>query len=62
MTDVLINEDGVVQDVYYAKKDIAEKEALTEAIKIENVQKNLSNKEIVKKIFVKNKIINFITK
>ena len=24
VTDVLINEDGVVQDVYYAKKDIAD--------------------------------------
>ena len=59
---VVVQVNGKKGGLFIAKKDIAEKEALTEAIKIENVQKNLSNKEIVKKIFVKNKIINFITK
>jgi len=59
---VVVQVNGKKRGLFIAKKDIAEKEALTEAIKIENVQKNLSNKEIVKKIFVKNKIINFITK
>ncbi len=59
---VVVQVNGKKRGLFIAKKDMAEKEALTEAIKIENVQKNLSNKEIVKKIFVKNKIINFITK
>ena len=31
------------------------------AKKIENIKKNLKDKKIVKNIFVKNKIINFIT-
>ena len=35
---------------------------LAEAKKIENIQKNLKGKTIIKNIFVKNKIINFITK
>ena len=36
------------------------KTSTKEAQKIDNVQKNLRNKKIIKKIFVKNKIINFI--
>ena len=59
---VVVQVNGKKRGLFTAKKDLAEKEALTEAIKIENVQKNLGNKEVVKKIFVKNKIINFITK
>ena len=37
-----------------------EKEAIDKAKKIENIKKNLKDKKIVKNIFVKNKIINFI--
>ena len=43
-----------------AKKDISEIDATKEAQKIDNVEKNLRNKKVIKKIFVKNKIINFI--
>ena len=43
------------------KKDIGEKEVIKEARKVENIEKNLKDKKIVKNIFVKNKIINFIT-
>ena len=32
------------------------------AKKVENITKNLKDKKIMKNIFVKNKIINFITK
>ena len=48
------------QDEILKKKDISEVDATKEAKKIENVEKNLRNKKIIKKIFVKNKIINFI--
>ena len=43
------------------KKDIEEKDLVEQAKKVENIEKNLKNKKIVKQIFVKNKIINFIT-
>ena len=43
------------------KKDIEEKDLVEQAKKVENIEKNLKNKKIVRQIFVKNKIINFIT-
>lgn len=47
--------------VYFQqKKNINENEAILEAKKIENIKKNLINKKIIKNIFVKNKVINFI--
>ena len=46
--------------LFIAKKDLGEKDALIEAKKIENIRKNLKDKKIIKNIFVKNKIINFI--
>ena len=42
------------------KKDIDEKEVVAKAKNIENIRKNLTNKKIIKNIFVKNKVINFI--
>ena len=44
-----------------AKKDMSEKDVLTQAKNIKNIKKNLKDKRIIKNIFVKNKIINFIT-
>ena len=46
--------------LFTAKKDLTEKDALVEAKKIQNIKKNLKDKKIIKSIFVKNKIINFI--
>ena len=43
------------------KKDTNEDEVIRESRKIQNIEKNLKDKKIVKNIFVKNKIINFIT-
>ena len=40
---------------------MSEKDVLTQAKNIENIKKNLKDKKIIKNIFVKNKIINFIT-
>ena len=52
--------NGKKRGLMVTKKDLSEKDALIEAKKIENIKKNLKDKKIVKNIFVKNKIINFI--
>tara|TARA_B100001123_G_scaffold261715_1_gene291587 strand:- start:391 stop:1272 length:882 start_codon:yes stop_codon:yes gene_type:complete len=59
---IVIQVNGKKRGLISAKKDLAEKEAIKEAKKVENIEKNLKDKKIVKSIFVKNKIINFITK
>ena len=53
--------NGKKRGLFSTKKDTAEQEAIDRAKKIENIEKNLKNKKIIKKIFVKNKIVNFIT-
>ena len=58
---IVIQVNGKKRGLLSAKKDIHEEDVVNEANKIENVKKNLLNKKIVKQIFVKNKIINFIT-
>ena len=58
---LVVQINGKKRGLITAKKDLPEKDALIEAKKIENIKKNLKDKKIVKNIFVKNKIINFIT-
>ena len=58
---MVVQINGKKRGLFTAKKDLGEKDALLEAKKIENIKKNLKDKKIVKNIFVKNKIINFIT-
>ena len=57
---LVVQINGKKRGLFTAKKDLPEKEALVEAKKIKNIKKNLKDKKIIKKIFVKNKIINFI--
>ena len=57
---IVIQVNGKKRGLISTKKDISEKEAIKEAKKVANVEKNLKDKKIVKNIFVKNKIINFI--
>ena len=57
---IVIQVNGKKRGLFIAKKDLGEKDALIEAKKIENIRKNLKDKKIIKNIFVKNKIINFI--
>ena len=59
--NIVIQINGKKRGLIVTKKDLSEKDALIEAKKIENIKKNLKDKKIVKNIFVKNKIINFIT-
>ena len=58
---LVVQINGKKRGLIIAKKDLDEKEVLIKAKKIDNIKKNLKDKKIVKKIFVKNKIINFIT-
>ena len=58
---LVVQINGKKRGIFTAKKDLSENSALIEAKKIDNIKKNLKGKKIVKNIFVKNKIINFIT-
>ena len=57
----MVQVDGKKRGLIVTKKNLSEKDALIEAKKIENIKKNLKDKKIIKNIFVKDKIINFIT-
>ena len=52
---------GKGEPISKPKQELPEEDAVREAKKVENIEKNLKGKKIVKNIFVKNKIINFIT-
>ena len=58
---LVVQINGKKRGLIVAKKNLSEKDVLVQAKKIENIRKNLKDKKIVKNIFVKNKIINFIT-
>ena len=58
---LVVQINGKKRGLIIAKKDMSEKDVLTQAKNIENIKKNLKDKKIIKNIFVKNKIINFIT-
>ena len=58
---IVVQVNGKKRGLFSNKKNMNEIDAIKEAKKIENIEKNLKNKKIIKKIFVKNKIINFIT-
>ncbi len=57
---IVIQINGKKRALLSTKKDIDEKEVVAKAKNIENIRKNLTNKKIVKNVFVKNKVINFI--
>ena len=58
---IVVQVNGKKRGLFSTKIDITEEEAIEKAKKIENIEKNLKDKKIIKKIFVKNKIVNFIT-
>ena len=57
---IVVQINGKKRGLLLIKKDSDEKEAIAKAKNIENIKKNLINKKIVKNVFVKNKVINFI--
>ncbi len=57
---IVVQINGKKRGLLLIKKDMDEKEAIAKARNIENIKKNLINKKIIKNVFVKNKVINFI--
>ena len=57
---IVVQINGKKRGLLLIKKDSDEKEAIAKAKNIENIKKNLINKKIIKNVFVKNKVINFI--
>ena len=43
-------------------RDLDEKSVINESVKDEKINKQLENRNLIKTIFVKNKIINFLLK
>ena len=59
---IVIQVDGRKRGILNMQLDVDENLVIKEAKKIENVNKNIENKVIIRSIFLKNKLINFITK
>ena len=59
---IAIQINGKTSDVIEIKKDMGEKEAITKSKMSEKVNNKLKNKKIVKTIYIKNKIINYLIK
>ena len=57
---IVVQINGKKRGLLSTKKDDEEKEVVAKAKNIENIRKNLTNKKIIKNVFVKNKVINFI--
>ncbi len=54
--------NGKTKEVIEVKKDLLEKELVAETMRVEKIKKLLTDKKIFKTIYVKNKIINYLTK
>ena len=57
---IVVQINGKKRGLLSTKKDVDEKEVVAKAKNIENIRKNLINKKVLKNVFVKNKVINFI--
>ena len=60
--NIVIQINGKKREIIKVKKDTNEKEILTLIKKNDKIQNFIKNKEIVRKIFVPNKILNYIIK
>jgi len=54
--------NGKTREIIEVRKDLDEKDAISESKKNKRIINNLINKKIIKIIFVKNKIINYLVK
>ena len=59
---IAVQINGKTRDIINIKQDMMEKEITEIIIKESKAKKYLSNRKILKTIFVKNKIINYIIK
>ena len=54
--------NGKTRDIIEVKKDLDEKNVINESKKIKKIKEQLAKNKIIKIIFVKNKIINYLTR
>ena len=59
---IAIQINGKTKEIIDVKKDLNEEDAINESKKSKKIKNNLVNKKIIKIIFVKNKIINYLIK
>jgi len=57
---IIVQINGKKRGLLSTVKDIDKKEVIAKAKDIENIKKNLANRKIIKNVFIKNKVINFI--
>ena len=54
--------NGKTREILDIKKDLSEEEFLVVVLKSPKIKKYLENKKVLRTIFVKNKIVNYIIK
>jgi leucyl-tRNA synthetase len=59
---IAIQINGKTKDVIEVQKDLPEKDLLQQIKKNDKINKNLEGKKLIKKIYVQNRIINFLIK
>ena len=59
---IVIQINGKKRGIMKMQLDVDENQVSIEAKKIENVEKYIKDKQIIKSVFLKNKLINFIVK
>ena len=57
---VAIQINGKTREVIEIEKNLSEKDVVEESMKFEKVKKHLKEKKIIKKIYIKNKILNYL--
>ena len=60
--NIVIQINGKKREIIQIKKDANEKEILTIIKNNDKIQNFIKNKDVVKKVFVPNKILNYIIK
>ena len=61
-SDIVIQIDGKKRGILTMPTNSEEKLIVEKSKKVENIVKYIENKKIIKNIYIKNKLINFITK
>ena len=59
---IAIQINGKTREIIEIKKDLSEKDVINESKRNKKISDNLQDKKIIKIIFVKNKIINYLVK
>ena len=58
--NIVIQVNGKKRAILLAKKDTSENSLFNMCLEIDNVKKLIENKKIIKKIYVKNKLMNIV--